>query len=424
MDSRAVPTAEQHLADPQTDMLVETTVTTGRLPIVIKHAKSLVPGRKTFVDLSGELRNRVYDLALDKQFQRVPLNRYYLNKPDPFIALLQICSQVYQEARSYLIEKQVAYVPVMAGMQFHYGGELKTDYGLSKGTTDTIAASLTDFMNVHFHLHIDILEQKVSGGGAHCSENLHDVNGKVYNPATLLASLHQAIQQYQQQSWDLYLKHGLKKRHATVHLDHLLSLWPKISCEQPFVPIAAMRDLVNLLAKDTMTDWQIRYYVPTGQANKPVQYGLDDYELSKVIRDADLAQLHSRANTCGHGNITIVAEVYGENTEWVYGDNTGCVVRHRTPATEFWPNMHFDPSRYRFRGGDNVQRSYPEHMPFENFEEDALLATQRDRERRRLWMEELDERDEAAEEKRRQERFEEQAGMERREACLDGFPIL
>jgi hypothetical protein len=220
-----------------------------------------------------------------------------------------------------------------------------------------------EFMNVNFHLHIDILAQgPVYGprGRLHFLEGLHDTNGEEYNPDFLLDSLHQAIKQYQPQSWDLYLKHGLGKRHATVHLDHLLSLWPKICLEQPCVPIAAMRDLVDLLAKDTMTDWQIRYYVPTGQADSSIEYGhTGDYHMSNVIRDAELAQLRSYANTCGHGNITIVVEVYGENTEWEYGDESGSVTRHRSPVTEFWPNLHFDPCKYRFEDGHHFQRNYP-----------------------------------------------------------------
>jgi hypothetical protein len=306
-----------------------------RLPIVSKDAQALIPGRKTFFSLSGELRNQIYSLTLDKEYQRVPLNQYHLNKPDPFIALLQTCSQVYQEARSYLVEKQVAYVPVMTGMQFSYGGELKEDYGLSREMTDTIAASLMEFMNVHFHLHIDIITKKEAQ--PRCNGQL-DSNGEEYNTAALLGSLHQAIKQYQPHSWDIYLKQGLKKRHATVHCDHLFSLWPKITNNQPCMPVGAMQDLVDLLAKDTMTNWQIRYYVPTGQANEEIAYGYTlDEDMSSAIRDAELAQLRCYANTSRHGNISIVAEVYGEDTKWEFGDKSGSVTRQRTPATEFWP---------------------------------------------------------------------------------------
>ena len=173
-------------------------------------------------------------------------------------------------------------------------------------------------------------------------KGLHDSNGEEYNPSTLLDTLHQAIKQYMPQSWDLYIKHGLGKRHATVHLDHIFSLWPKICVEHPCVPIAAMRDLVDLLAKDTMTNWQIRYYVPTGQAGVETSYGStsDEEGMASLIRDTELAQLRGYADTCGRGNITIVAEMYGDNTEWEFGDESHSVTRHRSPVTEFWPNLH------------------------------------------------------------------------------------
>jgi hypothetical protein len=337
--------------------MINSSPMTGRLPIIIKDAKPLVPGRKTFFFLSGELRNQIYDLVLDKQYQRVPLNPCYLNKPDPYIALPQTCSQVYQEARGYLVEKQVAYIPVMAGMQFNYGGELSEDYGLSKETTDTIAASLTDFMQVHFHLHVDLLAKPQKNKP--CS--LIDANGQEWNISLLLDSLHQAIKQYIPHSWDRYFQHGLGKRRAIVHLDHLLSLWPKLSEHQPCVPICAMRDLVNLLAQDTMTLWQIRYYVPTGQAHAPIAYGsvYDDEEMSSALRNCELAQLRYYANTCGHDNILIFAEMCGEDNEWEFGDNAGSVTRRRTPATEFWPILHFDPWRYHPADGRHLQRSYP-----------------------------------------------------------------
>jgi len=334
---------------------------TGRLDVVTKDAKALVPGRKTFFDLSGELRNQIYDLALDKQYQRVPLNPYYLNKPDPYIALLQTCSQIYKEARSYLVEKQVAYVPVMAGMQYDYGTELSEDYGLSKETTDTIAASLTDFMEVQFHLHIDILRVSINRRWDGSDDfRLNDANGEKWNIVALLDTLHQAIKNYTPHSWNLYLEHELGKRRATVHLDHLLSLWPRISPEHPCVPIAAMRDLVDLMAKDTMTEWQIRYYIPTGQAGVSIRYGctMDD-DMAHAIRDTELAQLRSYAKTCGHDNVTIIAELYGENTAWEYGDKSDSVTRLRSPATDFWPNLHFDPWKYSMPHHQHWNRSYP-----------------------------------------------------------------
>jgi hypothetical protein len=115
---------------------------TGRLLSLTKDARALVLGRTTFFDLSGELRNQIHNLALEKQYQGVPPTSFYLNKLKYFLALVRTSSHVYQEAWSHLVEREVVYVPVMAGMHYSYGGELKKDYGLSKETTHTIAASL------------------------------------------------------------------------------------------------------------------------------------------------------------------------------------------------------------------------------------------------------------------------------------------
>jgi hypothetical protein len=78
-----------------------------------------------------------------------------LNRPNPYLVLLQATSQYY-EARSYLVEQKTAYVPVMAGMHYSYGPPDRT-YGLSRETKDTIAVCLKGFMSMEFHLHFDLL---------------------------------------------------------------------------------------------------------------------------------------------------------------------------------------------------------------------------------------------------------------------------
>ncbi|KAL1799479.1 hypothetical protein ACET3X_003516 [Alternaria dauci] len=441
MDSKAVVTTGQHLTGPKTDSPVGTTAMNGRLTIIYKDVKPLVPGRKTVFNLSAELRNKIYGLALDKDYQRVPLNRYHLNKPDLFVSLLQTCSRVYQEARSYMADNQVVYIPVMAGIRFDYGGELKEDYGLSRETTDTIAASLMDFMKVHFHLHIDILTRTNlqvyttrygPGARRYQVDALIDGNGEEYNPSTLLDALHEAIKQYKPHSWDLYMKHGLGKRRSIVHLDHLLSLWPKLSDDHACLPIAALQDLVDLLAKDTMTDWQIRYYVPTGQAGVETSYGnttdADGEEgMPELIRDAELAQLRRYAAMHGQGHITVVAEVYGDNTGWELGDELHSVTRHRSPVTEFWPNLDFDPSEYEFSLGNHYQKRHRAHMVFAHFDDEVLEAMEKDRGRRVRWMNELQRRDDEAEAERVQKEKEEkeaQTEMERLEARFGDMPAL
>jgi hypothetical protein len=312
-----------------------------RLFITTKDAQPLVLGRRTFFSIPGELRNQVYDLTLGAQAQRTPLNPFHLNLPDPYVALLQTCSQLYSEARSYLVEKKTAYVPVTAGMDYSYGPP-EDAYGLSRETKDTIAAALTDFMSVHLHLHIDLIPGQ-----------------ERYRASELLGSLHDAIARFQPCSWELYLKHNMGNRQAVVHLDHLLSLWPKMYAGQNCVPVGALKALVDLLARDRMTDWEIRYYVPTGQVNGSIVYGNSHDLVQEGVRDGELAQLRYYAKLSGHDSIAIVAETYGEDTTWGYGDKTGAITRHRTPATEFWPNAHFDPSRYAISRREHFVKAYP-----------------------------------------------------------------
>ena len=289
------------------------------------------------------------------------LNRFYLNKPDSYIAIVQTCTQVYSEVRSYLVENQVAYIPVMVGMDYNYG-QLNNEYCLTQATKDTIAAALTDFANVHFHLHVDLV-----------------AGANTYNPHLIFASLRDAIQKFQAHSTNLFIKRRLNSRRATVHLDHLLSLWPKFPLGHCGMPVGALKGLVDLLAKDKATDWEIRYYVPTGQANKTTTYG-NYFRATNKIRDAELAQLRACAGQSDHAHIAVFVKMYGEDTTWEYGDKTGSVVRHRTPATEFWPNVHFDPRLNHFRKNWHFVKTYPRSMPLEYFEDEALAAAEEDSE--------------------------------------------
>jgi hypothetical protein len=244
---------------------------------------------------------------------------------------------------------------------------------------------LTDFMSVHFHLHLDIMQRWE------------------YAPHALLHSLAQAIKVYKPHSFDLHLKHGLIRRRAMVHLDHLLSLWPKIFNYHNCVRIDTFQWLIDLMGEDKMTDWELRYYVSTGQVEKSSEYG--NCESPEAIRDAELAQLRYHAKQ--HHNINVMAEIYGENTAWEYGDEVNSITRRRTPVTEFWPNLHIDMSHYELHefvsshtckyfgraGNARDANNYQAQMPLEHFDDEALKATQNDRPRRTAWLDALHTRD-------------------------------
>jgi hypothetical protein len=320
------------------------------------------------------------------------LNPFHPNRPNPYVALLQTCSQLYSETRSYLVGHKTAYIPVIAGMDYSYGPPDET-YGLSRESKDTIAASLTDFMSVKVHLHVGLLPGQ-----------------ERYSVYELLDSLIKAIAKFQTRSWDLYLKHNMGNRRVIVHLGHLLSLWPNMYAGQNCVPVGALRALVDLLARDKMKDWELRYYVPTGQRNSTVVYGNSREEVAEDVRDGELAQLRYDAKLSGHDSITVVGEMYAGEKEWGCGDKTGAITRNRTPASEFWPNMHFDPSRYDISKRERFVKTFPgkssfsltlfqwltrnaERMPVEYFDDEVLAATQATREDRKRWMKSLRSRD-------------------------------
>ncbi|KAH7071105.1 hypothetical protein BKA63DRAFT_419790 [Paraphoma chrysanthemicola] len=333
------------------------------LAIVKKESRPLVSNRLTLFSLPGELRNTIYHLALSTSYQRVPLNPAYNGRSELFASLLQTCSAIYHEARSYMTEQQTLYIPVMCGMDWTYG-EPTAEYGLTRATKDTIVAALGEFVDVHFHLHIELLDKEE------------------YDPNALLKSLAQATEVFSKPSFDLYVAHGLRKRRAMVHLDHLLSLWPKLFASHNSVDFEVLQRVMDRMGDDKMTDWELRYYVATGQAGQSSTYG--HCNSPAAIRDAELAQLRYHAQL--HGNIKIVAEIYGDDTTWAYGDKVQSVTRHRTPVTEFWPNVHFDGSRYAFVTYDDFQSTYPDTMPLENFDDEVLQAAQEDRARRRRWV--------------------------------------
>jgi hypothetical protein len=228
-----------------------------------------------------------------------------------------------------MIAHQIPYIPVLDG--------LDRIYGLSRATKDTTGCALRDFKSVHFYLHLDLLYKQE------------------YSPPGLLNSLFQAIEVFKSHSWNLFIRHNTNRRCPIVHLDHLLSLWPKLRFEGHEIGTGTPHGLVENIAKDKTTDWQIRYYVATGQVNEPIVYG--DCASPLAIRDAELAQLRYYASF--HNNFITMAEVYGEDTTWKFGDEIGCVTRMRTPVTEFWPNVHFDAGKYDIAAYDGLKKVSP-----------------------------------------------------------------
>jgi hypothetical protein len=107
-----------------------------RQTIPHKSAQRVGGHKLTILDLIGELRNQIHHHALANEYQRVPLNPIYLNKPNSDVALFLTCSVVYHEACSYMTAHQTAYIPVLVGLDWTYGGP-GPENGLSRATKDT-----------------------------------------------------------------------------------------------------------------------------------------------------------------------------------------------------------------------------------------------------------------------------------------------
>jgi hypothetical protein len=189
------------------------------------------------------------------------------------------------------------------------------------------------------------------------------------------------------------------KHRAIAHLDHLLSLWPKMYAGQNCVPVGALKALMDVLGRDEMTDWEIRYFAPTGQANEIIVYGNSGEEVAEDIREGKLAQLRYYAKLSSHDSIVVVAGMYSEEKEYEYGDKTVDIRCCRTPTTECWQNTHFDPSRYKISKREHFVKKFPgksslslsplqlltrnaEPMPVEYFDDEVLAATQANHEDR------------------------------------------
>lgn len=124
--------------------------------IVTKPAESLQGMGITFFNLPGELRNEIYSMVLGPTREHVPRPSGYTKDWDRSITLLQASSQVFHEARSLMANYTMLYVlVVLAGesLPFSIGNDC------SSGVENTVSKGLQEFMNVHFHLHLDIIAQ-------------------------------------------------------------------------------------------------------------------------------------------------------------------------------------------------------------------------------------------------------------------------
>ncbi|KAF2119238.1 hypothetical protein BDV96DRAFT_567245 [Lophiotrema nucula] len=299
-------------------------------------SQPLVHGHKTIFDLPGELRNEIYRIALDAAKELVPYYRRKGTEVSPNtltnkdFSLFLTSTAVFHEARGLVANEVTAYIPVTYGVAWVDGYTPSTDTFADLARTDpesrsgnkelmsvTAHEALAEFMTVHFHLH--------------CRAKYKDD----FYPQHVLQALKDACQVFMKHSQQASKKHKWRRRKAIIHLDHFVSTW---SHWQPFI-INAYPDLVNFLVADINTHWEIRYYVPTGTMDKPIEV---------AFRDADLAQF--RALCRDRLNLSVKAEIYGDVLWEEVEDDVHWKdfwTRDVTPCSSVWDNSGAQELQYR-----------------------------------------------------------------------------
>lgn len=257
----------------------------------------------TFFRLPGELRNDVYSVVLGADHEQVPHHAVSPIVRNNNFALLQASSQIYYEARGMLTNLTLAYVPVMRGVEYDCNG-FKS---LEPICESTITRALQEFVNVHFHVHLD-----------------SDYREEFLVKKDVLDPLYKALMVFMKHSQDVSKKHQWRRRRGILHLDHFI-YW--ITWINGNYPIGVYRDLVDLIKADTNTKWEIRFYVATGTQQIPED---------SVYWQADLAEL--KAYCKDHEHIDVIAEVYGER-RWAIEDTLPEVTRDIMKCSPIWPSV-------------------------------------------------------------------------------------
>jgi hypothetical protein len=130
-----------------------------------------------------------------------------------------------------------------------------------------------------------------------------------------------------EQNFAHFAKEG-RKRKAIVHLDHLISDWQYMVRLNDKV---SLKDLLNIIAGDTITEWEVHCYTYLGWRKMPVGW---DYWVMLLRVVAQLKWL--RENFKEFPGIKLVPELYGELDYEL--ENGGFLSQSITPSSTLWPS--------------------------------------------------------------------------------------
>lgn len=249
----------------------------------------------SFLDLPGEVRDKVYEYALDTSLYRTSYysHRFYPStQRDDGFKLLCLCRQVGSEAGELFINKATAYIPILADCDFP-----KTILALSKnhesfisGHSITTLSALADVRDLHLHLHVDGL----------CSYRESLLLKTILSNLKLLSAGNNGIREL----W------SGKQRNITLHLDHFFA--DDWSVDMPQTGCSIF-NIVTHMGKKKDIMWTIRYYIHTGHEKGWVP---DEHWHSKRLREFNNLMAWSQL----YSNITIRPEIYGlgnwEELDW------------------------------------------------------------------------------------------------------------
>lgn len=260
------------------------------------------------VRLPPELRNEIYELVLDLDGEHTPViegfgyqgrdGNWASAQTDANFRLLGVDMLIYLEAYSLMASKTQICVPIHRSINYH------PDPHTSKETT--VSRALKEFMNIHFHLQFDhdVLPDSREAYWYDASS----MNGK-------FEELFDALKVYMSSSQAVSKKHQWIRRRATVHLDHIFNRSPSGGHGARY-SIGALQDLVQLISWDINTEWEIRYYIFTGDEG-------DGSPVDDTHFEGDLALVEAYCRDYDH--VSVKAEVYGTEKWEMEGELTNVV---------------------------------------------------------------------------------------------------
>lgn len=288
-------------------------------------ARSATNPLNSLTGLSAEIRNMIYRYSLGMDNELTPRSQTDLAaRPDAF-NLLQTCRQIHKEARSLLEQVAVLYVPVTG--RTNIGSSIyqinRSKYAPLSPGDFTALQGLTTFWHVHIHLH--------SAYEVYTGMTVQETVALDRDTCNLYSRLRQILLVYTTASSNVVEGRSHLKRHAIVHFDHYFTLWKKRI--EHHLQAYKLWHLINIMARDINTTWEIRYYESTefdGQSKNGMQFRAETWAEFEVLCKS-------------YNHISLKMEIYG--AELPEGEKQYKHTRKKTSSKAIWP-------------------SWPEHTPW------------------------------------------------------------